>query len=173
MLTLNFCVASVDDAHSIVELVNSAYRGESSRQGWTTEADLLDGRRTELEEISHLLYSNNAILLCCKTQNKLIGSVCVKYSHGEVEMGMLAVDPLYQGQGIGQQLLHYAECYAAQKWSVERYVLAVIHCRYELIAFYERRGYKLTTQRRAFPLNLALWTPKVDGLTLLILEKQC
>jgi GNAT superfamily N-acetyltransferase len=173
MLTLNFCVATADDAHSIVELVNAAYRGETSREGWTTEADLLEGRRTELEEISRLLYSNNAIILCRTTQNKIIGSICLTYSDSQVEMGMFAVNPHYQGQGIGKQLLHYAECYAAQKWSVERYVLAVIHCRYELIAFYERRGYKLTTQRRAFPVNLALWTPKVDGLTLLILEKQC
>ena len=130
MLTLNFCVASVDDAHSIVELVNSAYRGKSSRQGWTTEADLLDGRRTELEEISHLLYSNNAILLCCKTQNKLIGSVCVKYSDKQVEMGMLAVNPLYQGQGIGKQLLHYAPEISVEegiKRTVAWYVKDSIH----------------------------------------------
>ena len=171
MLTLNFCVATADDAHAIVELVNGAYRGESSRQGWTTEADLLEGRRTELEEVSYLLDSNNDIVLCCKTQNKLIGSVCVKYSDKQVEMGMLAVNPLYQGQGIGKQLLQYAECYAAKKWPVERYVLEVIHCRQELIAHYERRGYKLTTLRREFPVNPALWTPKVDGLVLLVLEK--
>ena len=171
MLTLNFCVAGADDAHSIVELVNAAYRGETSREGWTTEADLLDGRRTELDEISRLLYSNNAMILCCKTQNKIIGSICLTYSDSQVEMGMFAVNPHYQGQGIGKQLLQHAECYAAQKWLIERYVLEVIHCRQELIAFYERRGYKLTSEKREFPVNPALWTPKVTGLTLLILEK--
>jgi ribosomal protein S18 acetylase RimI-like enzyme len=171
MLTLNFCVATADDAHSIVELVNAAYRGETSREGWTTEADLLEGRRTELEEISRLLYSNNAIILCCTTQNKIIGSICLTYSDSQVEMGMFAVNPLYQGQGIGKQLLQYAECYATQKWPIERYVLEVIHCRHELIAFYERRGYKLTSERREFPVNPVLWTPKVGGLVLLVLEK--
>ena len=171
MLTLNFCVATADEAHSIVELVNAAYRGETSREGWTTEADLLEGRRTELEEISRLLYSNNAIILCRTTQNKIIGSICLTYSDSQVEMGMLAVNPLYQGKGIGKQLLHYAECYAAKKWPVERYVLEVIHCRQELIVFYERRGYKLTSESREFPVNPILWTPKVDGLVLLVLEK--
>ncbi len=171
MLTFDFCVAGADDVDSIVEVVNTAYRGELSRQGWTTEADLLDGRRTELNEISRLLHANNAILLCCKTQNQLIGSVCAKYSNKQVNIGMLAVNPLYQNQGIGKQLLQHAEGYAAKKWRVERYVLEVIDCRHTLISFYERRGYTLTSEKREFPVNPTLWTPKVEGLALLILAK--
>ena len=38
-------VASAADAPALVDLINSAYRGESSKAGWTTEADLLGGQR--------------------------------------------------------------------------------------------------------------------------------
>ena len=46
-MTFDLLPATVQDAPEIAILVNSAYRGDSSRQGWTTEADLLDGTRTD------------------------------------------------------------------------------------------------------------------------------
>jgi hypothetical protein len=47
--------ATVDDAQEIAALVNSCYRGDSSRAGWTTEADLLGGTRTYSNDIERLM----------------------------------------------------------------------------------------------------------------------
>ncbi len=171
MPNLIFSMAKISDAEQIMALVNSAYRGESSMLGWTTEADLLDGRRTDIEEISRLLAHEDAIILLCKMDEILLGSVLLQQVDERVELGMFAVHPLYQGAGIGKQLLLKAELMAAQTWVAKRLIMAVISCRKELIEFYERRGYRLTGQCKPFPVNSALWTPKVDNLQLVYLEK--
>jgi len=89
----------------------------------------------------------------------------------QVYLGMLAVKPSLQGSGIGKQLLQAAELAAQQTWTVNKFVMAVITTRHELIAFYERRGYQRTGIIKAFPVNPALWMPKVEGLQLELLEK--
>lgn len=171
MKSLTFKVAELVDVPQIVNLINSAYRGEYSRSGWTTEADLLEGRRTNNKEIVDLIRCRKAIILLCKTEQQLLGCVCLKYSDFLIELGMLAVEPSHQGIGIGRQLLHHAELLATQTWSCERFVLEVIHCRHELISFYQRRGYRLTGESRVFPVNPKLWVPKVNNLALIALEK--
>jgi ribosomal protein S18 acetylase RimI-like enzyme len=84
---------------------------------------------------------------------------------------MLAVNPSLQGHGIGKQLMREAERTALQTWGAGKAVISVISCRNELIAFYERRGYRRTGISKAFPVNPELWTPKVADLRLEILEK--
>lgn len=171
MLELTFTKAEPVDAESLVRLINSAYRGESSRQGWTTEADLLDGRRTDAEDILNLIAAADSLILLCRQGGELRGSVHLQYQDRQVQIGMLAVDPALQGQGIGKRLLAAAEAQARQSWTVERLLMAVIPCREELIAFYERRGYRRTGIKKDFPANPALWLPKVTGLSLELLEK--
>jgi len=85
---------------------------------------------------------------------------------------MFAVDPRYQAQGIGKQLLTYAEETAIDRWKVKQASMAVIPCRTELIAFYQRRGYRLTDQNMPFPYNPILWSPKVDRLSLTLMVKE-
>lgn len=171
-MELTFAKAEPADAAPLAELINSAYRGESSRQGWTTEADLLDGRRTDVEDILTLLADAGSMILLCKQDDALLGSVHLQHADRQVQIGMLAVLPTMQGRGIGKRLLQAAELEAGQRWAVERLLMAVIPCRTELIAFYERRGYRRTGIRKEFPANPALWLPKVDGLSLELLEKQ-
>jgi len=171
MLELTFSKVELTDIAPVVELINAAYRGESSRQGWTTEADLLDGLRTDTEQIQALLAQPDSMLLCCKTAQQLLGSVHMQYYARQVEIGLFAVLPGLQGRGIGKQLLAAAESIARQNWPVQRFVMSVIPGRLELIAFYQRRGYSRTGVSKPFPVNPALWQPKVEGLRLEKLEK--
>ncbi|MBD9358794.1 GNAT family N-acetyltransferase [Methylomonas albis] len=171
MLELTFCRATPADAEQLAELINSAYRGESSRQGWTTEADLLDGRRTDMADILDLIAGAGSMILLCRRQGDLLGSVHLQKVEQQVHIGMLAVRPTLQNQGIGKRLLAAAEIEARQEWQLQRFVMAVIPHRTELVAFYERRGYQRTGVIKVFPLHPALWQPKVSDLCLEILEK--
>ena len=170
-MELEFSRAEAADAEALAQLVNSAYRGEASRLGWTTEADLLDGRRIDAAGILDLLAESESLILVCKRQNQLLGSVHLRHAAGQVHIGMLAVSPAHQDQGIGKQLLQQAEQWAARTWPVRIFVMAVIPQRRELIEFYQRRGYRSTGRIEPFPENPALWTPKVGGLCLELLEK--
>jgi ribosomal protein S18 acetylase RimI-like enzyme len=171
VLKLSFCKANKQDAAQITRLINSAYRGELSRKGWTTEADLLDGRRTDIEEVLMLCANDNSMFILCKTDSALQGSIHLQNTGEYVHIGMLAVSPTLQGQGIGKALLQAAERAAQQTWSTNRFVMSVISCRHELIEFYQRRGYRRTGINKAFPVNPLLWTAKVPDLQLALLEK--
>jgi len=171
ILELYFGKAELEDAERLAALVNSAYRGETSKQGWTTEADLLEGLRTDAAELVQLITSHDSMILICRNNAELIGSVHLQKTEQQVYLGMLAVQPSLQGRGVGKQLLQAAELAAQQTWTVNKFVMAVITTRHELIAFYERRGYQRTGIIKAFPVNPALWMPKVEGLQLELLEK--
>ncbi|MEI8572344.1 GNAT family N-acetyltransferase [Methylomonas sp. LW13] len=171
MLELTFTRAEPADAEQLAEFINAAYRGESSRQGWTTEADLLDGRRTDAADILDLIAGAGSMILQCRRQGDLLGSVHLQKVDQQVHIGMLAVAPAMQGLGIGKRLLAAAEAEAVQTWGVNHLVMAVIPCRTELMAFYERRGYRRTGISKAFPINPEMWTPKVADLSLELLEK--
>lgn len=170
-LTLSISRAEKQDAGQISALINSAYRGESSQQGWTTEADLLDGLRTSAEEILQLIASKDSMFLLCRAKSDLVGSVHLQKQAEQVYLSMLAVNPPLQGRGIGKRLLEAAEQTAQQTWAVHKSVMSVISYRNELIEFYERRGYRRTGVSKTFPVNPALWMPKVANLRLEILEK--
>ncbi|MDD5411316.1 MAG: GNAT family N-acetyltransferase [Methylobacter sp.] len=170
-LSLSISKAEKWDAEQISDLVNSAYRGESSKQGWTTEADLLVGRRTDTEEVLRLISSDESIFLLYKAEAELLGSVHLQKQAEQVCLSMLAVSPLLQGRGIGKQLLEAAELTAQQTWAASKLVMDVITCRNELVDFYERRGYRRTGISKAFPVNPELWIPKVADLRLEMLEK--
>ena len=171
MAEYQFCKARQEDAEQIVSLVNSAYRGEASRAGWTTEADLLDGLRTDMAEIRHLLADESNILLVCKLKDTILGSVHLQRAKPCVEIGMFAVYPLRQAVGIGKQLLSQAERVACQHWNIDRSRMSVLSCRHDLLAFYRRRGYYPIDDYKPFPQDAALWTPKVENLQFIRLEK--
>jgi ribosomal protein S18 acetylase RimI-like enzyme len=168
---LSFRKAAMEEAEQIAAMVNESYRGETSRKGWTTEADLLDGLRTDAEEVRCLIGSDVSMVLVCLSGAELVGSVCLEKMDDHAHLGMFVVKPVLQGQGIGKQLLTAAEHTAQREWAVGKLAMAVITCRHELIAFYERRGYQRKGVFREFPLNPEVWMPKVQGLRLEILEK--
>ncbi|WP_347987851.1 N-acetyltransferase [Methylomonas sp. AM2-LC] len=167
-----FFPASFYHAEELVALINSAYRGAVSKQGWTSEADLLDGRRTDKNEILRLLTDEDSLLICGQLDGQLVASVLLLHVDQQAQISMLAVSPHYQRQGIGKKLLQQAELIAQQTWSVNRFVMYVISSRTELIAFYERRSYQRTGVLIAFPEKPDLWVSKVPDLRLERLEKQ-
>ena len=169
---LTFHRAAPADVDAIVALVNSAYRGESSRAGWTTEADLLDGQRTDAEEISQLMVADDSIILLCLHGIDIIGSVHLEKLDAETSyMGMLVIRPVLQGQGLGKQFMNAAEQTARAEWGTTRMQIQVITLRHELIAYYERLGYRRTGEIRPFPSDPRYGRPKVTGLKFEVLEK--
>jgi GNAT superfamily N-acetyltransferase len=163
--------AVLTDVEAIVKLVNMAYRGETSRAGWTTEADILDGLRTSVNEVEHLIASEGTIVLLCLNDDELLGSICLEKERHIVHIGMFVVHPTIQATGIGKRLLAEAESLAQQAWDIDQFQMHVITIRHELIAFYERRGYIRTGILSEFPVNPEVWQPKLDSLQLEVLEK--
>ena len=168
---LSFRQAMLSDAASIAVLINTAYRGEASKQGWTTEAYILDGVRTSTHEIQQLIESENSTFIVCNQGDDLIGSIHLNKTHDSVHIGMLAVKPHLQNLNVGKQILANAELFAKKAWQAHKFVMLVITMRHELIAFYERRGYIRTGVLQEFPVKPELWMPKVEGLKLERLEK--
>lgn len=170
---LSFCRAAAADVGAVVALVNSAYRGESSRAGWTTEADLLDGQRTDAEEISRLIGMDGSVILLCLLGDEIIGSVHLeKVDAAAAYMGMLVIRPALQGRGLGSRLMGAAEHFARAEWRVARMQMQVITLRRELIAYYRRRGYRRTGEIRPFPAtDPRFGLPRVKGLMFEVLEK--
>lgn len=136
--------ATTTDLSALVTLINSAYRGDSSKQGWTTEADLIGGLRTDAEELQQIFDAPNEVILKYTNEtDQIIGCVRLKKNEGKIYLGMLTVSPALQAKGIGKQLLQAAEVYAHQENAGAIY-MTVISVRTELIAWYERHGYRKT-----------------------------
>jgi len=169
--SLFFRPAQSQDIPRVVSLVNSAYRGESGQQGWTTEADLLDGQRTDTEEIARLLEAPDSLILLGEIGGALVASAHLEKHPEGAYLGMLAVSPGLQGQGVGKRLMAAAEARAAREWGALKMLMTVIHLRHELIAFYGRRGYVKTGRVRPFPTSEKFGIQKVPGLLLEYLEK--
>ncbi|MGC2166260.1 MAG: N-acetyltransferase [Gallionella sp.] len=166
-------IAKAVDVDAIVALVNSAYRGDSSRVGWTTEADILGGQRTDTKEISELISEPRSVFLLCLRGSEMAGSVHVQQKDAVTAyMGMLVIKPVLQGQGLGRRVINEAERFARANWKAEQMQMQVITLRDELIAFYERCGYRRTGEIRPFPAtDPRFGLPKVDGLKFEVLEK--
>lgn len=141
--------ASLADVPSLNALINSAYRGESSRQGWTTEADLLDGLRSDEPLISDALNDPDTTFLKYMEDGELLGCVRLDKHGNKLYLGMLTVSPRMQGKGIGKALLAAAEEEALHQGCTAIY-MTVISIRTELIAWYERHGYLRTGERKPF-----------------------
>lgn len=168
---LTYRPALLADVEHIVALVNSAYRGESSRAGWTTEADLLGGQRTDVDEVRSLIGAEESIMLLCFNDAELTGTVHLQHAHLAAHMSMLVIKPGLQGQGLGKKLMQEVEATAIKMWGVKKMLMHVITLRHELIAFYERRGYRRTGQLKAFPGEFRFGIPKVAGLEIELMEK--
>lgn len=167
----NIAIAVVDDAVPITVLLNSAYRGESSKQGWTTEAHLIDGTvRSTAEDVTDVIQKTGSVLLkYTDAANIIIGCVNLQLHGEKLYLGMFSVSPLLQGGGIGKKLLQAAEEYA-QHIQCSIIYMTVITLRTELINWYQRHGYKDTGQRMPFNDDGKAGT-HLQALEFMVLEK--
>jgi ribosomal protein S18 acetylase RimI-like enzyme len=171
-MSLSFRAGTVADTDTVVALVESAYRGDASRVGWTTEADLLDGRRTGADDIAAILARPRSRLLLAEQDGELLACAHVADEDGAGYFGMFSVRPNLQNAGIGKQVLAEAERIAREEWQLPAMRMTVIDVRDALIVWYERRGYRRTGKHKAFPYgDERFGIPKRSDLRFEILEK--
>ncbi len=169
----SFRVAEPGDAENLARFVNSAYRGESSKRGWTTEADLIGGQRTDPVMLCDLISEKNNAMFLMRADADLIGSVFLQRKAESAYLGMLTVRPELQAGGIGRRLLAAAEDWVRENWRLHLIELTVIQQRLELIAWYERRGYVNTLRTEPFPYgDEKFGLPKRPDLKFAVLEKR-
>ncbi len=172
MTDTTFRDATHADIPALIELVTSAYRGEGSKQGWTTEADMLDGQRIDAEALRQDIDRPLSRVLLAERDGNLLACAHLAERDGAGYFGMFAVRPQLQGAGVGKQMIAEAERIAREEWKLPAMRMTVIDIRDELIAFYERRGYRRTGLKKPFPYgDERFGIPKRDDLRFEILEK--
>jgi len=162
--------AELEDSPTITSLLNRSYRGDSSRSGWTTEADLLSGKRIDETGLLRLLNDPDSLILIARSDETILATIHAHREADTVHFGLFAVEPTLQTKGIGKALLAYAESEAHTRWGIQTAVMEVISHRRELIAYYERRGYQQTGETIPFPES-DLWEKKVEQLALIVMRK--
>ena len=172
MTDLHFRTATDADIEAIVALVTAAYRGESSRAGWTTEADLLDGARIDPEVLRADIARDGSRVVLAERDGALLACAHVAIEGDAGYFGMFSVVPGLQGGGIGKQVLAECERIVRDDWRLPAMRMTVIDVRDELISFYQRRGYRRTGITKPFPYGDARFgEPKRDDLRFEVLEK--
>lgn len=167
-----FRTATTSDIPALVALVTSAYRGESSRSGWTTEADLLDGARIDPDVLRADIERADSRVVVIDGAHAPLACAHVAIEDGAGYFGMFAVDPTQQGRGTGDALLAECERIARDEWHLPGMRMTVIDVREALIAFYLRRGYRRTGILKPFPYgDTRFGIPRRDDLRFEVLEK--
>ena len=169
----SFRPAVAIDIPALHPLIESAYRGESARQGWTHEADLLGGQRTDVQALAGIIADPMQTLLLMEDVDTLVGCVLVAEKPGpKGYLGMLTVSPSLQGGGFGRQLIDAAERHARDAFGAATMEMTVIKSRRDLIDWYIRRGYADTGREEPFPLDdIRFGLPKTRDLVFAVLAK--
>ncbi|MEU2280911.1 GNAT family N-acetyltransferase [Streptomyces sp. NPDC013178] len=169
---LTFRDASEADVDALVALVESAYRGDSSRAGWTTEADLLQGQRTDPESVLEIIESAGGRVLVVERDDRIVACCQLEHRGDHAYFGMFAVSPTAQGGGLGKIVMAEAERQAREIWGATEMHMTVISVRDDLIAWYERRGYRRTGRMTPFPYgDERFGIPQRDDLQFELLVK--
>ncbi|MCF1597059.1 GNAT family N-acetyltransferase [Streptomyces muensis] len=170
---LTFRDATDADVDTLVALIESAYRGDSSRTGWTTEADILEGQRTDPEGVLAVIKSPDSRLLTVERDGTVVACCQLEHRGTHAYFGMFAVSPALQGAGLGKVIIAEAERQARAAWDATEMHMTVISVREDLIAWYERRGYRRTGRMTPFPYgDERFGIPQRDDLQFELLVKE-
>ncbi len=175
--SFEFFEIPLDRIDEVVDLINRTNRGETSQAGWTTEAAWIEGNRTSREWLLEERAQKNRILYGAREPGKsdILGCLVLEdrvTERGQIMyLGMLSVDPLQQNRSIGKFLMRQAEILAISRGAI-LITLGVLNRRDELIAWYERQGYRKTGLSRSIEgIDARFGHAKVEGLSFFILEK--
>ena len=147
--------ATPGDLRALHLVIERAYRGDSARQGWTHEADLLSDTRTDMETLQAIVADPEQVLLVLFEDRTPLGCVNVADRGAKLAyLGLLCIEPARQGEHLGRELMAAAEDHARRIFGCHMIEMTVIEQRRELIAYYERRGWHKTGERRPFPIPL-------------------
>ncbi|MDR6844569.1 GNAT family N-acetyltransferase [Flavobacterium granuli] len=163
-------IATLEDVSTLEKLINSAYRGETSKKGWATEANLLEGKRITLDELEEIIKNKENTILKYTENNQIIGSVLLSNKGNKLYLGMLSISPELQNRGLGKKLLQEAEVHALSL-GLPKIVMTVITIREKLIEWYKRHGYVDTGVREPFLLNDSDSIITDQHLEFMVLEK--
>ncbi len=166
--------AGASDVAALNALIESAYRGDAARAGWTHEADLLGGQRIDPDGITEILAdADQHLLIAVRADGGAAGCVEVtSKAPGLAYLGLLSVAPTGQARGLGKRLIAAAEALARDTLGATRMEMTVIRQRGELIAYYVRRGYRLTGEERPFPYgDPRFGAPRTDDLGFVVLAR--
>ncbi|MGW3988843.1 GNAT family N-acetyltransferase [Streptomyces sp. NPDC004830] len=170
---LTFRDATDADVDELVALIESAYRGDSSRAGWTTEADILEGQRTDPQGVLEVVESPDSRLVTVERDGRIVACCQLEHQGEHAYFGMFAVSPALQGAGLGKLIIAEAERQARETWGVTEMQMTVISVREDLIAWYERRGYRRTGRTTPFPYgDERFGVPQRDDLEFELLVKR-
>ncbi|MFI2204903.1 GNAT family N-acetyltransferase [Streptomyces sp. NPDC020192] len=170
---LTFRDATDADVDTLVALIESAYRGDTSRVGWTTEADILEGQRIDPEGVHEVIKSPDSRLLAVERNGRVVACCQLEHRGDHAYFGMFAVSPTLQGAGLGKVVMAEAERRVREDWGVTAMHMTVISVRNDLIAWYERRGYRRTGQMSPFPYGDERYgIPQRDDLQFELLVKR-
>ncbi|MGW3649112.1 GNAT family N-acetyltransferase [Streptomyces sp. NPDC000878] len=165
--------ATEADIDTLVVLIESAYRGDSSRAGWTTEADILEGQRTDPQGVLNVIKSADSRLLTVEQDGRVVACCQLEHRGDHAYFGMFAVSPVLQGAGLGKVIIAEAERSARETWGAREMHMTVISVRNDLIAWYERRGYRRTGKMTPFPYgDERFGIPQRDDLQFELLVKE-
>lgn len=170
-----FRSATLDDVDEVVALVESAYRGPSSEVGWTTEAHLLDGQRTDPAGVGEVIgHPEGRMLLASDGETGELVGCCQleRRPDGVGYFGMFAVCPGLQGRGLGRAVVAEAERIAVEEWEARLMTMTVLAPRLDLIGWYERLGYRRTGETAPFPYGDERYgQPRMTDLVFVVLAK--
>jgi ribosomal protein S18 acetylase RimI-like enzyme len=165
--------AKETDLPAIIAMMNAAFRGIEAERGWSTEAQYIQGERTN-ESLLREEIARGACYLLAKEDGTSVLQGCVSLQASSPEkwyLGSLTVSPALQKRGFGRTLLAAAEQYAATH-GAQIIEMTVVHVRDALISWYERRGYQRTGEMRPFPYGDHRYgTPTRNDLEFVVLER--
>jgi GNAT superfamily N-acetyltransferase len=167
--------ASESDLEALAGLMNAAYGGAGEVAGWTHVKQFIVGDRTSVSALrAELEASPQAEFLVIRNAEtrELRGSVWIEPRSATLwYLGSLTVDPREQNSGLGRRILEAAERRMAN-FGASKVIIDVLNVRGALIAWYERRGYRLTGDSHTFPYDDNRYgVPQRPDLVFLELEK--
>lgn len=179
-MSVTLRLAKAADIPAIAKLMNLAYRGTGSGASWNTESRYLEGDRTSEAALREELASKpESTLLVAENGTSaeepealLLGCVWLEAVTAKTwYLGSLAVNPAQQKSGLGRTVLEMAEQWARDR-GADRIEMHVVNVRDTLIAWYERRGYRVTGETHPFPYgDNRFGTPLRNDLSFVVLEK--